>query len=149
MPKTQSAVFTGKRSVPQPNSAAITLVTVDFDFPAVAPIVGDLFEIIKLPAGVELIDYDLAWPQVETNGVPTFAGQLGSENAGLTDLAVIYEAGLTPGRNAGGTTVRCGLAGASQADKTVERAIAFKVTTAAATWAGAGKTGRVVLHLRG
>lgn len=149
MAKTQSAVYTGKRAVPQPYDATLAQVTVDFDFPTAAPAAGDLFELIKIPAGIELIDYDITWPQIDTNASPTFAGSLGSENAGFTDLGVVYESGMTPGRNAGGTIVRAGLAAASQASKTVDRAIAFKVTAAAATWAGAGLTGRIVFHLRG
>jgi hypothetical protein len=148
MANLDTLVFTGKKAVPQPFDATISIVPVDVDFPTTAPASGDLFRLIKIPPGVQLVDYDLVFPQIDSNGSPALVVSIGEVNAGATDLGTVYEAGLTPGRTASGNVVRCGNAAAAQAAKTAERALALKVTTIAATWAGSTKTGQVLLHFR-
>lgn len=148
MAKVLSEVLTGKKSVPQPNGALITKVPVTLILPAAAPAVGDLLSLLDLPPGVELVDFDVIAPQLDSNGAPTAAYSIGSENAGGTDLAVVYETGLTAGRTANGSISRSTTANTLGADKTLTRRIALKVTAAFATYAGAGKTLLVLLHLK-
>ncbi|WP_017757598.1 hypothetical protein [Pseudacidovorax intermedius] len=149
MARILSELLTGKKNGPLPNDGGVAQLPVSVVMPAVAPAVGDLIELVDLPQYVDLMDYDVIAPQLDSNGAPTLALSIGEENAGLTDLATVYEAGLTPGRGASGNLVRCGTAAASQASNAASRRIALKVTTAAATYAGAGKTVNFILHLRG
>lgn len=149
MAKVLSEILTGKKNVPQPMDATVSQVPVTLVLPAAAPAVGDLLSLLELPPGVELVDYDIFAPQLDSNGAPTNAYSIGSENAGGTDLGVVYETGLTAGRTANGSVSRASGANHLTADKTVARKIALKVTGAFATWAGAGKTVLAVLHLRG
>lgn len=148
MPKYQTDVFTGRKSVPQPDNTFIVKVPVEVVFPSTALVANDLIELCKLAPGVQVVDFDVIAPQLDSNGAPTLAFSLGSENAGGTDLGVVYEAGLIPGRGATGSIVRATTAGAYSADASADRAIALKVTTAAATSATAGKKALVVLHLK-
>lgn len=148
MAKILSEVATGKRSVPQPNDALVVAVPVAVVLPAVAPAVNDLIALLELPPGVDLVDYEIFAPQLDSNGAPTNAYSIGSENAGGTDLAVVYESGLTAGRTANGSVSRCAVANQLAADRTTARRIALKVTGAFATYAGAGKTLLAVLHLK-
>ncbi|CAN7537798.1 hypothetical protein LJR130_003787 [Variovorax sp. LjRoot130] len=149
MAKVLSEVMTGKKSVPQPVDATVMQIPVTLVLPAAAPVVGDLLELLDLPPGVELVDYDIFSPQIDSNGAPTAAFSLGSENAGGTDLGVVYEAGLTFGRTANGSVSRAATGAHQAADKTTTRRLALKVTTGFATYAGAGKTVTAVLHVRG
>lgn len=149
MARILSELLTGKKPGPQPYDGSVLQLPITLVMPAAALAVGDLLELVDLPPTVDLLDYDIVSPQLDSNGAPTLAVSIGEENAGYTDLANVYEAGLTPGRGATGNVVRSGTAAASQASNAAPRRIALKVTTAAATWAGAGKTVNVVLHLRG
>lgn len=149
MARILSELLTGKKPGPQPYDGSILQLPVTIVMPTAAPAVGDLLELVDLPPFVDLLDYDIVAPQLDSNGAPTLAVSIGEENAGFTDLAAVYEAALTPGRTAAGNVVRSGNAAASQASNAAARRIALKVTAAAATWAGAGKTVNVVLHLRG
>lgn len=148
MAKILSEVMTGKKSVPQPNDACITKVAVTVVFPATAPAVNDLISLLDLQPGVELVDFDVMSPQADSNATPTNTYSIGSENALGTDLAVVYETGLTAGRTANGSISRSSTTNTLAADKTVARRIALKVTGAYATYAGAGKTLLVLLHLK-
>jgi len=148
MAKILSEVMTGKKSVPQPNSAFIERVPVTVVLPAAAPAVNDIISLLELPPGVELVDFDIIAPQTDSNGAPTNTLSIGSENALGTDLTVVYESGLTAGRTANGSISRSTTANTLAADKTIARRIALKVTGAFATYAGAGKTLLVLLHLK-
>ncbi|MBH2008288.1 MAG: hypothetical protein I8H71_01175 [Xanthomonadaceae bacterium] len=143
----QSDVATGKKAVPQPYDALVSKVPVDVTLPATAA-ANDIIELSGLPPGVALVDYDIVAPQLDSNGTPTLAFSLGVLNAGKTDLATVYETGLTFGRTASGSISRCGNAAAAQADRSAARVLGLKVTTAAATAAMAGKTFTAILHLR-
>ncbi|WP_422097482.1 hypothetical protein [Variovorax sp.] len=148
MAKLLSEVATGKRSVPQPSNGQVIAVPIPFVLPAAAPAVNDIVGLCELPPGVELVDYSIFAPQLDSNGAPTNTYSIGHENAGGTDLAVVYETGLTAGRTASGSVSRCAVAAQLAADKTVARRIALKVTGAFATYAGSGKTLLAVLHLK-
>lgn len=147
MSRILSELLTGKKNGPLPNDGGVSELPVTVVLPA-ALAVGDLIELVDLPQFVSLVDYDVIAPQLDSNGAPTLALSIGEEATDFTDLSTVYESGLTPGRTASGNVVRCGNAAASQASVAASRRIAVKVTTAAATYAGAGKTVTFVLHLR-
>jgi hypothetical protein len=144
-----SELLTGKKPLPQPYDGSVLQLPLTFVFGTVAPAVGDILALLELPPYTDLLDYDIFAAQLDSNGAPTLAFSLGQENAGLTDLAVVYEAGLIFGRTANGSCNRATTAVQQLADTTVARKLALKVTTAAATWAGAGKTVTALLMLRG
>lgn len=146
MPNVSTKVFTGARSIPQPDTGALLPVVVDVEFPSTALVANDLVFLTRLPIGVGIQDYDFHFPDIDT-GTPAFAFSIGVCNAGLTDLATVYASGLTAGQT--NAIVRAQNTVASQAATTTERVLALKITTAAATYAGSGAVGQVVLHLRG
>ncbi|MCY1167128.1 hypothetical protein D9M73_70850 [compost metagenome] len=147
MARTASDYLSGKRNLPQPNGALVTKVPVWITLPA-ALAAGDLLALLRVPAYVRVVDFDIIAPQLDSNGAPALLHSIGVENAGGTDLATVYEAGLTFGRTANGSVSRCGTAVAAQdAGYNVERIISLKTTTIAATAALAGKTVLVNLHL--
>ena len=148
MAKYLSDVASGKKNVPQPYNALITKVPVDVTLPAVALVVGDIITLANIPPGVQLIDFDVFAPQLDSNGAPTLAFAIGEENAGGTDLATVYETGLTFGRTANGSISRALTAVAANAARTSGRRISLKVTAAAATSASANKVFTTLLHLR-
>ncbi|MES2415095.1 MAG: hypothetical protein V4614_14910 [Pseudomonadota bacterium] len=149
MARTLSDYMTGKKNLPQPNGALVTKVPVFMVLPA-ALAAGDLLALLKVPANVRVVDFDVIAPQLDSNGAPALLHSIGVENAGGTDLATVYEAGLTFGRTANGSVSRCGTAVAAQdAGYSAERTISLKTTTIAATAALAGKTILVLLHLVG
>ena len=148
MPKYLSDVASGKKNVPQPYDALVTKVPVDITLPGVALAVGDIVTLLDVPPGVQFADFDIFAPQLDSNGAPTLAFSIGVENAGGTDLATVYESGLTFGRTASGSISRASTAVMAQADRTVGRRISLKVTTAAATSASLNKQVLAFLHLR-
>jgi len=146
--KTQTKVFTGVRQVPMPDHAEIRQVAVPIEFASAAYVANDLIQVVKLPAGVRCIDWSLILPDVDTNGAPTLAFSLGVENVGGTDLGTeVWGTGLAAGQ--AGVPSRNVLAVSSQGDISVDRNIDLKITTAAATYAGADKIGYLVLSLIG
>lgn len=144
-----SDVLLGKRNVSQPDDSDIDDTPIDVTLPAVALAVGDIISLVDLPPGVKMTDFDVSAPQLDSNGAPTLAFSIGEENAAGTDLATVYESGLTFGRGANGSISRALTFAAAAAVATSTRRISLKVTTAAATSASAGKQLLAVLHLRG
>lgn len=146
MTTTTTKAFTGVKSVPQPDSACLKLVPVDVEFASAAYVADDLIKLVELPPGVGVVDYAFIFPDIDT-GTPAFAFSFGELNDDGDDLAVTYASGLTAGQST--TIVRATTSVAAQAAKTESRVLAIKVTTAAATYAGADKVGQVLLGLRG
>lgn len=148
MARTQSNYMTGKRNLPQPYEGFKQIIPLQIVLPAVLAI-GDLIALAKIPAGVQIVDYDISAPQLDSNGAPTLAHSIGVENAAATDLATVFEAGLIFGRTASGSMSRCAVSipGLDTTSASAERTISLKTTTAAATAALAGKTIFVMLHL--
>lgn len=147
MARTQSDYITGKKNLPQPYDALVTKIPLKIVLPAVLA-AGDIISLVKLPPGVQLVDYDVIAPQLDSNGTPTLVHSIGQENAGGTDLSVVFEAGLTFGRTANGSISRCTVSvPALDVNVASERTISLKTTTGAATAALAGKTILVLLHL--
>ncbi len=148
MAKYLSDVASGKKSVPQPYDATVATIPIDITLPAVPLAAGDLITLVDIPPGVQLTDYYLFAPQLDSNAAPALDFSIGVENAAGTDLSTVYETGLTFGRTASGSIARTGNAAAAMADRTAVRRIALKVTTAAATSATAGKQVLALLRLR-
>lgn len=140
-------VYTGRRSIEAPTGVNIQKSPIDVDFPTVALAAGDVVKLVTVPAGVTLQDYELHFPDIDSNGTPALAFSFGVLNAAGTDLATVYASGLTAGQSS--AIVRNPNTDAAQADNSVERRLALKVTAAAGTYAGAGKRGTVLVHLRG
>lgn len=142
----QTNIYTGRKSIPQPYDATVIEVAIDVDFGAIAPANGDLILLAKIPPNVQIVDYSLVFPQVESGATMNVA--IGEANLALTDLGVTYDAALTPGRTATGNVVRPVSAAAANADRTGARVLAMKITGAFATYSGSGKVGTVFVKLR-
>lgn len=146
MAKFQTKCFLGKKPITLPEDAAGRWAIVDVEFPSTAPVGNDLIELFELPIGVKAVDWALVFPDIDSNGAPAFAASLGVENAGGTDLgSEVWGTGLTAGQST--SIVRNTTSVSAQGDTTAVRKLALKVTTAAATYAGAGKVGQVLLLL--
>lgn len=144
----ETKCFSGKKPLVLPDAADVETVAIDVEFPATAPSVGDLIRLCDLPPYTKVLDWALIFPDVDSNGTPTLAMSLGVENAGGTDLgSEVWGTGLTAGQST--TLVRNTTSLAAQGDSSVQRRIDLKVTTAAATYAGSGKVGQVLLQLQG
>ena len=149
MAKYQTKAFKGQKPIILPRDASGMWVVVDVEFPAVAPVANDLIELCALPIGVKCLDYTLVFPDIDSNGAPAFAFSIGEENAGGTDLGAgtaVWATGLTAGQST--AIVRNATSLPAQQPTTADRNLAIKVTTAAATYAGAGKVGQVLLLLQ-
>jgi len=145
--KFTTKVFAKLKNIPQPESAALLNAPVDVDFPAANYSVGDIIEVVEVPPGVVAQDWSIHFPDIDTNATPTLAFSFGLLNAASTDLAAVYAAGLIAGQS--NAVVRNPNTDTAQADSTVARRLGLKVTAAAATYAGAGKTGQILFDLRG
>ena len=149
MSKYQTKAYTGKRPLVLPTDGAPRWVAVDVDFPSTAPVASDLIELCKLPIGVKVLDWVAIFPDIDSNGAPAFAFSLGEENATFDDLGAgtaVWTAGITAGQST--AIVRNANSVPAQQATTTERVIAMKVTTAAATYAGSGKVGQLMLQLQ-
>lgn len=147
MAKFTSKIFSGVKNVAQPDDSDTDYVPVDVDFPAVNYTAGDIIELIKIPAGVKFVDWFSIFPDIDSNGAPTFAFSIGLLNALSTDLATIYSAGHTAGQT--NAIVRNAVTDPYLADSTVERRIGLKITVASATYAAPTVPGTVFIALRG
>lgn len=148
MAKFQTKAFTGKRPITLPEHAQPQWAAVDVEFPATSPVANDLIELCELPIGVKVLDYAIVFPDIDSNGAPAFAFSIGEENVGGTDLGAgnaVWATGLTAGQST--AIVRNLTSLPAQQPTTENRKIAIKVTTAAATYAGATKVGQVLLLL--
>lgn len=128
-----------------PDDAEVCGSPINVDFPTTALASGDLILLATIPAGVKLDDYRGFFPDIDSGGSPSFAFSIGVANAGLTDLATVLQAGLTTGQSSG--AFRATNADHLALDSTVDRVLAIKVTTVAATYAGSGKSGKVILDM--
>lgn len=144
----QSKYATKVRNFSQPEDSNIQDKPCDVDFPAVALVANDIIQLVDLVPGVTLQDYEFHFPDIDT-GTPAIAWSFGVLNAAGTDLATVYASGITAGQS--NAIVRNTNSDCAQdaANNVLTRRLGLKCTTAAATYAGAGKTGTVVLRLRG
>jgi hypothetical protein len=143
----KTKTFTNVSPLYTPDNAEVCGSPIRVDFPSTALIAGDLILLATIPAGVSIADYRGFMPDIDSGGSAAFAFSLGVANAGLTDLATVLQASLTVGQASG--VFRATNADHIALDSTVDRVLAIKVTTAAATYAGIGKVGRVIVDLEG
>lgn len=148
MPRYASDYITGKRNLPQPYDGVALEIPFKITMPAIL-LLNDTIAIASVPAGVQVLDFKIIAPQLDSSGAPTLAHSIGVENALRTDLAAVWEAGLIFGRTVSGSISRASVSAPSldTTMATAERIIALKTTTAAATAALAGKTIFVLLYL--
>ncbi|MEO8021075.1 hypothetical protein [Polaromonas sp.] len=147
MTKYYTDAATNKKPLPQPFSAAVMKIAIDVIFPSINYVANELHQLIEIPAGVQVVDYDIHFPDIDSNGTPTIVCSIGTENAGGTDLGTVWDAALTAGQSA--AVVRAATANCAQESTAAARKVSLKFTAIAATYAGLGKTGQVILHLRG
>lgn len=147
MAKITTKIFAKTRNVAQPDDSDADYVPVDIDFPSANFSVGDIIELIEIPAGVKFCDWYAVFPDVDSNGSPAFAWSIGLLNAGSTDLTTVYSSGHTAGQT--GSIARNLVSDPYLADSTVARRIGIKVTAAAATYAAPTQPGTVFVALRG
>lgn len=147
MPTYKTKQFSNIRPLYTPEDACVCGAVADIEFPSTALIANDLILLATIPAGVKLADYKFVLPDVDSNGTPAFAWSFGVLNAGGTDLGTVLASGITTGQASG--VHRAGNADHLTLDATVDRVLAIKVTTAAATYAGSGKRGKAILDLEG
>lgn len=146
MAKIQSKQFSGAKPVTLPVSAYPQWAAIDIEFPTAALASGDLVQLCKLPIGVKCLDWVILFPDIDS-GTVALAFSLGVENAGATDLDTeVWGTGLTAGQST--AIVRNTTSLSAQGVTTTDRVIDLKCTTAAGTWAGATKTGQVLLLLQ-
>lgn len=141
MAKILSENASGRKPSPQPTEAELCQSVVEVVFEDAAVAVGDIVQLVDLPPTVSLVDYTLIGEAL--GGTPAFS--IGVENGTGDDLAVVYEAGLSPSE----ALVRCAEADAALAGTGggMARRISLKATAAAT--AAAGKKLTVILSLRG
>lgn len=155
----KTKAITGAKPIVLPHDASPEWISVDVDFPAAALAVNDIILLCGLYAGLKVLDWAIIFPDVDSGGSPAFATSLGvALNDGSDLSAEVWATGITAGQTT--TIVRnttnvpaqsnpAGLATQYAADGGGERQVALKVTSAAATYAGAGKTGQVLLLVQG
>lgn len=151
---TRDVAYTGQIPVnAQPRDSGVYEVAIPINFPAAAPVANDTHALVKLIPGVEVIDYTLHLDDVDSNGTPTAALELGELNATLADIGVSYKSGITIGQTGGlvrhaAATAATDLRAIVAATKNNERVLGLKWGTAAATYV-ASKKGLLVLKLLG
>ena len=145
---TKSNAYTGQLPTRvQPIDQSVQVVPVPFDMPAAAPAINDVLALCKVPAGVEIVDYDLIVDDMDSGGAPAIAFTLGSLNAGLTAISTAYASAQTTMQTGG--FLRAANNAHWLESSAAERSIGLLFTAAAATYAGAGKKGLLLLHVRG
>ena len=148
MPVYQTKYITKVRNFAPPEDSNVQDKPVDVDFPAVALVALDIIQLVELQPGITLQDYEFHFPDIDT-GAAALAWSFGVLNAAGTDLATVYQTGITAGQS--NAIVRNTNSDCAQdsVNNALTRKLGLKCTTAAATYAGATKTGQVILRLRG
>jgi hypothetical protein len=139
--------YTGKYPIRvQPVESDCIEVPIPFNMPTANVANGDILQLIKIPAGVKIVDWYIMTDDCDSNGTPTIAFSLGSLNSltAPTALTTTYKSGITIAQN--GALQRADNANAFLEDPSNIRAIGLLFTAAAATYV-TGKTGMLVLKL--
>ena len=158
MAKTQTKAFLNVKPIVLPDDASPEWCSVDVEFSSTAYTAGDLIQLCTLPEGNKCIDWFLSFPDIDSNGTPAMAWSLGVSNATIavpasTDIGTeVWGAALTAGQTT--AIVRNATNGSAQGQVVStptlsgNREIVLKCTTAAATYAGLGKVGQLVMLLQ-
>lgn len=143
MAKFQTKAFTNAKPIVLPDTAAPSWIVVDVEYPSTAIAVNDIIETCELPIGHKCLDWEFLPADADSNASPVLAFSLGVANADSSDLSSeVWGTGLLSGTSA---LTRASNTNASQGSITTKRTIALKCTTAAATYAGAGKVGHLLM----
>lgn len=158
MPTFTTKAYTNAKPIVLPHDASPEWIAIDVEFKATAYAANDMILLASLPAGLKVLDWACLFPDIDT-GAAAFAFSLGvALNDGSDLSAEVWAAGITAGQST--TIVRNTTSVCSQADPAGlstqfsstgggDRQVAMKITTAAATYAGAGKVGQVMLLVQG
>ena len=160
MAKTQTKAFTNAKPIVLPAGGAPEWCAIEVEFAAAAYVAADLIQVATIPAGYRVLDWALAFPDIDT-GIAAVAWSFGVANNTLavpvsTDIGAalqVWGSALTAGqtdalvRNVSSNCSQDAIV--STATIPGDREIVLKCTTAAATYAGAAKVGRVLLLLQG
>lgn len=146
MAKYQTKCFDNRKPITLPDDASPEWASIDIEYPTTALIVSDLIELAELPIGFKCLDWIFIPADADSNGAPVLAFSLGVENVGGTDLGTeVWATGLLSGTaNLTRNTTNI----AAQGDITTNRKLALKCTVAAATYAGSGKVGQLLVLLQ-
>jgi hypothetical protein len=157
VPTFTTKTYTNAKPLPLPQDALPAWVAIDVEFKSTTYAGNDMILLASLPAGVKVLDWACIFPDIDSGG-PTFAFSLGvALNDGSDLSAEVWGTGITAGqstaivRNTTSVAAQADLAGLStqfNASGGGERQVAMKITTAATTYAGSGKTGQVMLLLQ-
>lgn len=158
MAKTQTKCFTNVKPIVLPTEALPQWTAVDVEFSAAAYAANDLIQLCTLPDGYKCLDWALVFPDIDT-GAAAIAWSLGVSDATLaipvsTDIgSEVWGSALTAGQSNAvvrNTTSACAQ-GRTAATTLLsgDREIVLKCTTAAATYAGSGKVGQLLMLLQG
>ncbi len=158
MAKTQTKCFLNQKPLVLPDDAAAEWTAVDIEFASSAYSANDLIQVCTLPAGYKCLDWVLSFPDIDT-GTPAIAWSLGVSDATLaaptsTDIgSEVWGSALTAGQSTSivRNTTSVSAQGRIAATSTLsgDREIVLKCTTAAATYAGSGKVGQLLMLLQG
>lgn len=157
MAKTQTKCFTNAKPMCLPDCACPEWTTVDVEFSSTPYAANDLIQLCTLPEGYKCLDWALVFPDIDT-GVAAIAWSLGVSNATLavpvsTDIGTeVWGSALTAGQSTDIVRNTSSVAAQGQVKATStlsgDREIVLKCTTAAATYAGAGKVGQLLMLLQ-
>lgn len=142
---TKSDTYTGKYPLRIiPTSSEVADIAVPITFPSAAPIANDTHALCTIPAGKQVVDWTLILADHDDGATSSL--ELGTLNAGLTDIDTSWKTGITIGQ-AGGLLRNADGAAWAQAT-TSDRVVGLKWSTAAAVYL-ASKTGLLILHVVG
>lgn len=160
MATTKTKAFDNLKPIVLPAGAAPEWINVEVEFASSAYAANDIIKVCKLPEGYRVLDWTLMFPDIDT-GTPALAWSFGVSNASVaspdgTDIGSslqVWGTGLTAGqsvapvRNASSNCAQ----DAIKSTTTVpgDREIVLKCTTIAATYAGSGKVGNVLMLVQG
>jgi hypothetical protein len=152
MPRIQSLYAQGRLPTPISQGSDVVALPFECDIPATGDgtAINDIIEMGNLPAGHVPVDVIFSATDLDTNGAPAHAVSFGVLNAGKTDISTdaadggaAWQTGIVVGQ--AGTMSRLTAAAAYTVTPVdAQRALGFKVTTAALTKA-AGKLRALVL----
>ena len=158
MAKTQTKCFTNAKPLVLPTEALPEWTAVDVEFSAAAYAANDYIQLCTLPEGYKCLDWALVFPDIDT-GVAAIAWSLGVSNATLavpvsTDIgSEVWGSALTAGQSNAVVRNATSVCAQGQVKATTllsgDREIVLKCTTAAATYAGSGKVGQLLMLLQG
>lgn len=157
--KTQTKAFTNAKPITLPDDASPEYCAVDIEFASAAYVANDYIQLCTLPAGYKVLDWFINFPDIDSHATPTLAWSLGVSDATLaapvsTDIgSEVWGSSLTVGETTAivRNTTNVSAQGRIAATSTLsgDREIVLKCTTAAATYAGSGKVGQLVMLLQG